>query len=435
MKNRTWLYISFVFILLLVTGAVFVDIPKGPNIFGKEIKVHQGLDLKGGAYLLYELDLSKIDQANKNDAIASTVNVIRRRIDGLGVSEPSIQSTTISGKEAIIVELPGITNIDQAISLIGKTAQLQFMELPADQAAAVNNPEAVSGFVPTGLTGADLVSAKAEFQSGSSSGVASANPDVALKFNGNGSKLFKDITKKNLQKPVAIVLDGEIISAPTVQSEIDNGQAVITGNFTIEEAKNLAVELNAGALPVPIKLAQQKNIGATLGSDSVKKSVVAGLIGTALLALFMLIYYRFLGLVAIVALAIYAMIVLALFKLIPVTMTLAGIAGFILSVGMAVDANVLIFERMKEELRGGRDIEGALNEGFRRAWNSIRDSNISTIITCLILFWLGTGIVRGFALTLGIGTLVSMFSAITVTRTLLRLIAIPGWGKKLIKFV
>ena len=244
---------------------------------------------------------------------------------------------------------------------------------------------------------------------------------MAIQFNNDGAKIFSALTQKNLQKPIAIELDGEIISAPTVQTQIDNGQAVITGKFTIQEAKKLALELNAGALPVPIKLIEQQNIGATLGTESVKKSLVAGLIGLLLVAVFMIVYYRLPGALAVVALFIYTLVTLALFKLIPVTLTLAGIAGFILSVGMAVDANILIFERVKEELNIGKSMGLAIEEGFKRAWSSIRDSNISSLITAGILYYGTTGVVRGFAVTLALGIFISLFTAITVTRTFLRL--------------
>ncbi len=258
------------------------------------------------------------------------------------------------------------------------------------------------------------------------------DPQVGIQFNAEGSEVFEDVTVRNLQKPVAIKLDDLIISTPTVQTVIKDGNAVITGEFTIEEAKNLTIQLNAGALPVPIELTEQRTIGPTLGSESVKKSLTAGLIGIFLVACFMIIYYRLPGLLATIALLIYAFIVLALFKLIPITLTLAGIAGFILSIGMAVDANILIFERTKEELFLKKPISNAIDNGFKRAWASIRDSNVSSLITCLILYFGTTGIVRGFAVTLGIGILISMFTAITVSRTFLKLLVGTRFEKYLI---
>ncbi|MEK7538161.1 MAG: protein translocase subunit SecD, partial [Patescibacteria group bacterium] len=238
----------------------------------------------------------------------------------------------------------------------------------------------------------------------------------------DGTKLFAALTKKNLNKILGIYLDGSPISLPKVQSEITSGTAVITGQFTLDEAKQLAKRLNAGALPVPITLISQQNVGASLGRESIERSLVAGIIGLLLVAVFMVVYYRLPGVLAVVALMIYTLIVLALFKLWPVTLSLAGIAGFILSIGMAVDANILVFERTKEELANGRPLLSAIDEGFRRAWLSIRDSNVSSLITALILIWFGSSLIKGFAVTLSIGILVSMFSALTVTRTFLRLV-------------
>lgn len=365
---------------------------------------HLGLDLQGGAQIVYEADLSKIESKNYDQAISGVIDVIRNRIDALGVSEPVIQSTKVGGNRGVLVELPGVTDVKEAIDLIGKTAQLDFR---------IQN--AKGDFVTTGLTGGDLTKAAVQFDQ-------SGNPEISLNFNSDGAKKFAEITKNNIGKPVAIYLDETPISVPTVQSEIRNGEAVITGQFTITEAKKLAIQLNAGALPVPISIAQQRNIGASLGTDSIQKSILAGLIGIILIALFMLIQYRLLGFVSIVALAIYTIVALAVFKLIPVTLTLAGIAGFILSIGMAVDANILIFERTKEELRSGKAINAAIEAGFTRAWASIRDSNISSLITAFILFEFGSGIVKGFAVTLSLGVIISMFTAILVTRSFLRLI-------------
>jgi len=284
------------------------------------------------------------------------------------------------------------------------------------------NPVPQPGFVSTGLTGKNLQNASVEFQSQGLS-----EPQVSLNFDSEGAKLFADLTKKNLGKSIAIYLDGEIISAPTVQSEITDGKAVITGNFTIDEANNLVKRLNEGALPVPISLVTQQSIEASLGQVSLEKSLKAGMIGLAIVILFMLAYYRFLGLIASLALLIYAGLMISVFKLSAfspwqITLTLPGIAGFILSIGMAVDANILIFERTKEEVRRGRNILGALDEGFRRAWTSIRDGNVSSIITAAILMEMGTGFVKGFAITLVIGVLLSMFTAVNVSRTLLKVI-------------
>lgn len=385
--------------------AGLVDWPTGPNFFGKEIKIHEGLDLQGGTHLVYELDASKIAKGDISTAQQSVINVIEKRINALGVSEPVIQSGKLGDKSTVIVELPGISDVNEAINLIGKTAQLKFKEQNAE----------TGEFTDTQLTGANLKKAQVQFDQSTS------EPQVSIQFDGDGSKLFAELTQKNLQKPLAIELDGQIISAPTVQSAIQNGEAIITGKFTVDEAKKLTIQLNAGALPVPISLVEERNIGATLGSQSVQKSLTAGLIGLILIALFMIVYYKFPGFLAVLALTIYAIITLALFKLIPVTLTLTGIAGFILSVGMAVDANILIFERTKEELASGKSIGLSFEEGFKRAWSSIRDSNFSSLITAGILYYGTSGVVRGFAVTLALGIIISMFTAITVSRTFLRL--------------
>lgn len=422
MRRNLWIIFGVIIIITVLAG--LIDWPTGPNLsigsFFKEFKIHEGLDLQGGVHLVYQLDTSKIAEGDKTKATDATINIIQQRVNGLGVAEPVIQSAKVSGQESVVVELPGVTDVNEAINLIGKTAQLKFLE-ENDQATSETDR-----WQDTGLDGSHLKSADVQFDKNT------GEPEVSLQFDTEGTKLFADITQRNLQKPVAIELDQEIISAPTVQSEITNGQAVITGKFTIDEAKKLAIELNAGALPVPISLIEQKTIGPTLGSESVKKSLVAGLIGIFFVALFMIIYYKLPGLLATLALMIYTLIVLALFKIIPITLTLAGIAGFILSIGMAVDANILIFERTKEELILNKTIGESINEGFRRAWPSIRDSNFSSLITCLILYYGTSGSVRGFAVTLALGIIVSMFTAITVSRTFLKLLIGTSLEKKLI---
>jgi preprotein translocase subunit SecD len=406
LRRNLWILFGIIIVIVILAG--LVDWPTGPNIsigsFQREIKVHEGLDLQGGVQLVYQLDTSKINSKDVSAAAQSVINVIERRVNSLGVSEPVIQSAKIGSNQAVIVQLPGITNVNDAINLIGKTAQLKFQDQSSN-----------SQWQDTGLTGADLKSATVEFDKNT------GEPEVSIQFNGDGTKKFADITQRDLQKQVAIVLDNEIISAPTVQTAITDGQAVITGQFTISEARQLSIELNAGALPVPINLVQQTSVGATLGSDSVQKSLMAGIVGLFFVALFMILYYKVPGALATIALLIYALVVLALFKLIPVTLTLAGIAGFILSVGMAVDANILIFERTKEELAAGKTIGLAIEDGFKRAWSSIRDSNSSSLITAAILYYGTTGLIRGFAVTLALGIIISMFTAITVTRTFLRL--------------
>jgi protein-export membrane protein SecD len=281
------------------------------------------------------------------------------------------------------------------------------------------NPKPQSTYASTGLTGKNLKNALVEFRNQGLS-----EPEVGLQFDTEGTKLFADITKRNIGKPLAIFLDGQLIEAPTVQTEISNGQAVITGNFTVDQANKIVKNLNEGALPVPITLVGQQSVEASLGQVSLQKSLYAGLIGLICVIVFMIIYYRFLGLIAALALIIYSVIMISVFKLSAfspwqITLTLPGIAGFILSIGMAVDANILIFERTKEEIRKGRTILGAIEEGFKRAWTSIRDGNVSSIITAFILIIMGTGFVKGFAITLIIGVLISMFTAVVITRTIL----------------
>jgi len=420
--RRTW--IIFVFIVIILALSIVIDIPKGPKIFGREIKTHLGLDLQGGTELIYQADLSKSD--NKSKDLTNLMNIFRQRIDRLGVAEPVIQQ---QGSDQVLIQLPGVKDIGQAIATIGQTYELVFMTQATDQTTGAQLSDyydqnyTYPGFwQPTDLTGSDLVKSDVTYEN-QNQGVGQSQPVVTLSFNNTGKEKFAKITKDNLKKQVAIILDNRIVSAPTVQSEITDGKAIITGQKDIKEAKKLADRLNEGMLPIPAKIIGQQNVGATLGSKSVKKSLIAGVIGLILVGLFMIIHYRFPGFIAVIALGIYSLITLALFKTIPVTMTLAGIAGFILSIGMAVDANILIFERTREELRSGKDIAAAIEEGFRRAWNSIRDSNFSTIITCIILFYFGTGIIKGFALTLAIGVLVSMFTAITVSRNFLLILS------------
>ncbi len=401
------------FILALTASAIAVNlIPK--------YTLKTGLDLQGGTHLLLQADMANIDPKDRNTALESVKQVISRRVDLYGVSEPVIQTSQFQNTYRLIVELPGVQDVNQAISLIGQTAQLDFRE---DQTATVGATTLV--FQPTGLTGKDLKKAAVSFgQSGNTTG----QPVVSLEFTQEGSQKFAEITQRNVNKPVAIFLDNQLITNPIVNEPILSGQAVISGNFTADSASQLAIQLNAGVLPVPIKIIEQKNISATLGSDSVRKSVIAGSIGLGLVALFMILLYGINGFLADIALVIYGLITLAVYKLIPVTLTLPGIAGFILTIGMAVDSNILIFERLKEEVRAGRPFSVALELAFGRAWDSIKDANVATIITSLVLInplnfnWLNTsGLVRGFAITLLIGVIISLFTGIIVTRTLMRL--------------
>lgn len=421
MKKKLWFLFSFIVIVIIL--AILVDLPSSP-LKGDKIKASLGLDLVGGTELTYQADLSGSTDNTKD--LNNLVSVFNKRINDLGVAEPTIQT---SGGDKVIIELPGIKNIDDAIAKIGATYELVFMTEGSEGDGVQLYDYYDATYMYPGywkasdLTGKNLTKAEATFQSGSSSSVQS-DPVVSIQFDNTGKEKFRTLTKDNLNKQIAIVLDNKIVSAPTVQSEITDGQAVITGSKDIKEAQQLAKRLSEGMLPVPTKLIAQQNVGATLGKDSLKQSIVAGLIGLLLVAIFMLSYYRFPGLIAVFALSVYAILSMAVYKLIPVTLTLAGIAGFVLSIGMAIDANVLIFERLKEELKVGKELTLAINDGFRRSWNSIRDSNFSSIITCLILYYItGSGPVRGFALTLMLGIIISLFTAITLTRTILLLIA------------
>lgn len=419
MRRNLW--ITFIAIIIITAGAAYLDWPTHKFVVGnfKREKIQEGLDLQGGTQLIYEADLTK--SKNQRRDMDNLRNVFDNRVNKLGVSEPNIQ---MSGNNRIIIELPGVKDINEAKKRIGQTYELSFLEeAPEDSLDGQMLKDYYSDQVypgkwkPTSLTGGQLKSAETSFNQQT----VSSEPIVNISFNKEGRVLFADITKRNLNKRVAIVLDGRIVSAPTVQTEITDGQAQITGLNDIDEAQKLARRLNEGMLPIPAKLVSQNTVGATLGNESVKRSLIAGLIGLVLVGLFMVIYYRVPGFLAVAALSIYALINIAVFKLIPVTLTLAGIAGFILSVGMAVDANILIFERMKEELHADKPLGKSIEEGFRRAWSSIWASNASSLITCVILWYTTTGFVRGFALTLAIGILISMFTAITVSRTFLRL--------------
>lgn len=420
-------------IIILVLVSLYASLPKLPTkvtVFNKKIDFSSytgkfplklGLDLQGGTQLVLETQMDKLKAEDRDNALESARAVIERRVNLFGVSESVVQSSKIGQSRRILVELPGIKDASEAASLVGRTAQLEFREVPATQAAEATGTAkllAIYNAVPTGLTGADLKKAQVTYNN--------AEPVVSIQFTPEGAKKFGEITRRNVGRELPIFLDDQLVTFPVVQQEILGGDSIISGGFTAESAKELAVQLNAGALPVPIKIIEQRSIGASLGQDSINKSVVAAGIGLATVMIFMVLYYGMLGLVADIALLIYSLLVFVIFKtglflIPPVTLTLAGVAGFVLSIGMAVDANILIFERMKEEKRWGKGAKQALELGFRRAWSSIRDSNISSLITAGILYSMGTGPVRGFALTLAIGVLVSMFTAIVISRTFLKL--------------
>ncbi len=399
-----------------------------------------GLDLAGGSQLTYEADTSGVPEKDVPELMNTLRSVIETRINVFGVSEPVVRVEQASfvaseGTYRLVVELPGITDVDEAVAEIGRTPLLEFKLVDPEAAAALQkiDTQAVTlnedgqldfsqlnlpnPYVDTGLTGRYLESAALEFTS-SGQGMA-GEPVVSIKFNKEGGDLFAEITRANIGRQLAIFLDGEVLSAPNINEAITGGTAMISGGFTPTEAKELAQSLNLGALPVPIDLVSTQTIGATLGTEILTKGMMAAMIGLAMVSLFMVFWYRLLGVLASLMLVVYAVITLALFQYIPVTITAAGLAGLILSLGMAVDANVLIFERFKEEFRAGKNSREAAREGFSRAWSAIRDGNLTSILTAIVLFWFGTAMVKGFALVFGLGVLVSMFTAITLTRTLM----------------
>jgi preprotein translocase subunit SecD len=412
-----------------------------------------GLDLAGGSHLVYEADVANVDQTEIPELMAVLREVIEKRVNSLGVEENAVyvEESSFAAEEKqhrLVVELPGVTDVKDAVAEIGRTPLLEFKLLDAEvlaaqqSAAALEANMAASGsqvavgnvkvngeavnemdpYIETELTGRYLESAALEFTGGQGGQLAN-EPIVSIRFNAEGAKLFEEITRTNVGEQLAIFLDGEVISAPRINEAISGGTAVISGGFNPEEAKILAQNLNFGALPVPINLVSTQTIDATLGAGVIEQSYVAGIVGFLIIAIFLIAWYRVPGLIASIALLLYIITNLAIFMLIPVTLTAAGLAGFVLSLGMAVDANVLVFERMKEEFRAGKSSRVAASEGFKRAWSAIRDGNITGLISAVILFWFGTAMIKGFALVLGVGIIVSVLSAIVLTRTLL--LALP----------
>ena len=429
-KRRFW-----AIVLILVSFLIGYFVYSTENATSK-FKFRLGLDLNGGTELVYKADLS---QASTTPAeISSSMSVLRdvieRRINVFGVSEPVVRVERIGftgaeSEQQLIVELPGVTDIEKAIAMIGATPSLEFRLVASDTEAFTKELEnaatdeekqkiAEKMFEYTGLTGKLLKKSVLEFNQNTGEAM------VSLQFNSEGSDLFAKITRENVGRRLAIFLDGDVKSSPNIKEEIRGGNAVISGGFVgsegVKEAKRLVNNLNLGALPVPIKLISTQTIGASLGRDAVEASTKAGVVAFIVIAIFLVLFYRLPGLLAVIALVMYTVMNLALFKFIPVTLTAAGIAAFILSLGMAVDANILIFERMKEEMNRGRELGDAVKEGFHRAWSSIRDSNTSSMITAVILYMFSsTSVVKGFALVFFIGVAVSMFTAITASRTLL----------------
>ncbi len=435
-------YRSLIFIILLVVIVIWIDIPNNPGIhignINRDIAPRLGLDLVGGVQALLEADLPQNTNITP-EQMQTARTIVENRVNGLGVAEPVVQ---LAGDRRIVVELPGETNPDEALAVLRQTGLLEFVDMgstPLPQGTVIQTdfgqadatqqptPEATPSTAQPGtdqiwhtvMTGAELESVSV---------VTSQAGEIQVSFTltSEGAQTFADYTTSNVGKYLAIVLDKAVISAPQINSPITEGSGVITGNFTVDSANALAVQLRYGSLPIPLTVVTSQTVGPTLGQDSLNKSLVAGLIGLTVVILFMALYYRLPGILADLALLVYALVTFAIFTIVPVTLTLPGIAGFVLSVGVAVDANILIFERLKEELRSGKKLRQAIDLGWARAWPSIRDSNLSTLITCAILFWFGStfgaSIVKGFSLTLAIGVLVSMFTAIIVTRTFLHVV-------------
>lgn len=490
-RSRAWWVLGVIFIF-----AIAVGLTAGGHVYNnwsknlarktndivvlpviKELPYSLGLDLQGGAHLVYSADISTIAAADRADAMESVRDVIERRVNAFGVSEPLVQvNKSANGEYRIIAELAGIKDIKEAIKTIGDTPILEFKEQGGDiKAVNVGTSSAATvdldnNWKNTELTGKYLKRSSVQFNPNDGS------PEVSLEFNAEGAKLFEEITARNVGKPVAIFLDGYPISVPNVNEKITGGQASISGRFNVEEAKLLVKRLNSGALPVPITLISQKTVEASLGSKSIDNSMMAGLVGLLLVSIFMILYYRLPGLLSVLSLLVYGLTVLAIFKALPVwlalalviimiglvfytfselkifngtlafmfiviglllffyalrpiTLSLSGVAGFILSIGIAVDANILIFSRTREELKAGKSVRQAVDDGFKRAWPSIRDGNVSIIITCLILMFFGTSAVQGFGTTLFIGTAISLFSAIVITHTLF-VIILGDWMEK-----
>ncbi|MCX5750637.1 MAG: protein translocase subunit SecD [Candidatus Saganbacteria bacterium] len=436
MKNINQLRILLILGIVILSVFIFIKLP-----------INLGLDLQGGSRIVFEgIPTIKVQQVNE-DAMDGVVAVIRNRIDALGVSEPLVQR---KGKTQVIVELPGIKDPDRALKVIGDTALLEFMEsewapagegeISLEKVKQIYGPNARVGKVQdeqdgriinersiilkkTVLTGADLKTAMPGLDQ-------YGNPVVDMEFNGEGAKAFGDVTTRNVGKPLAIVLDNKVISAPNVREPIPSGRAQISGNFSADDVHDMVIKLKAGALPVPVKMVEMRTVGPTLGKDSIDKSKFAGILGFILICAFMITYYRVPGALADVSLVIYVLILIALLSLVRATLTLPGIAGFLLSIGMAVDANILIFERLKEEVRTGKTLKAAIDASFNRALPSILDSNVTTVMAVFILLFVGTGTIKGFAITLILGIAASMFTAITLTRMLMYMLVDSGMIKE-----
>lgn len=418
---------------------------RGLSLNIREAPFKFGLDLRGGVHLLYDADLSNIPGSEQADAMAGLRDVIERRINLFGVSEPVVQIIKNGKNYRLAVDIAGTINPAKAIKLIGKTPFLEFKEqrppaetqkildkrkelkkIPSKEWPKVKNWQlAIQDpyFQPTKLTGRYLKKAQISFDQ------TTQEPLVLINFNKEGAKIFENLTAKNIGKKLAIYIDNALISAPVVQNKIVGGEAQISGSFTVKEAKDLARNLSAGALPVPVRLVSQEQIGPILGQISLAKSLKAGIAGFLVIVIFMVLFYKLPGLLSSIALVFYAIFTFAVFKLVGVTLTLAGIGGFILSIGMAIDANILILSRFREEVKERKNIAASQPPAFSRAWPSIRDGNLTTLAVALILFLFGSGFIKGFSFTLGLGILVSIFSAMVVTKLLMTMVAPTRLGR------
>jgi len=408
------------------------------TIFGKriqkEFKLKKGLDIQGGMQVVLKAKMNEIAAEDRETAIESAKEVILRRVDLYGINEPSVITSKMGEEYRLLIDLPGVSDPNQALQLVGTTAQLDFRLQNLDLATPEATYSAIAffnQFERTNLTGKQLKRALVQFDPQTN------EPVIALEFDDEGRKLFGELTKQNVGKVLAIFLDDMPIAMPKINSAILDGRAIMTGGFDLEEAKQTAIQLNAGALPIPIEIIEQRQLGASLGQAAVEKSVIAGLIGIGLVMIFMILLYGWKGLIADLALLVYGILTIAVYKVIGVTLTLPGIAGMLLTIGMAVDANILIFERMKEELRLGKPWKRAMELGFGRAWDSIKDANIATIMTALVLinpldfsFLNTSGMVKGFGVTLFIGVLLGLFTGVVVTRTLMRVFLKDPGGSK-----
>jgi preprotein translocase subunit SecD len=425
MRTYRWLVI----ILIVVVVAIWIDLPNNPGIhvggINRDIDTRLGLDLVGGVQALLEADLPE-GTAVDAEKMRTATRIVENRVNGLGVTEAVVQQ---AGDQRIVVELPGVEDPTVAISTIQETGLLEFVDMGSTplvagtiivtDIATSETPQTDQQVWHTVMTGDTIENVQVSRD-------PSGQYVIQFQLNSEGADIFADYTTNHVGEYLGIVLDKTVISAPNVNEPITEGEGVISGAFTLESANNLAVQLRYGSLPIPLKVVETRTIGPSLGQDSLQKSLIALLIGFIVVILFMALYYRLPGVLADISIIIYALVTFSIFRYLPVTLTLPGIAGFMLSTGSALDANILIFERLKEELRAGRKLNQAVDIAWKRAWPSIRDSNIATLITCAILFWFGSAfgatIVKGFSLTLAIGVIISLFAAIVVTRTFLNLV-------------